>query len=163
MLEYIIGGALGLSIIFVVASYNKMVKLSNKVEEGYSSIDVALTKRYDLITNLTEVVKEYTKYESEILEKIVRERNMSYKDQMMDEVQSNLLALAEAYPNLKADLQYRKLMDAMTECEEYLQAARRFYNSNVSAYNTLIQQLPCSLFANRFGFTNKEFYRYEGE
>ena len=64
MLEYIIGGALGLSIIFVVASYNKMVKLSNKVAEGYSSIDVALTKRYDLITNLTEFVKGYTKYES---------------------------------------------------------------------------------------------------
>ncbi|MBR3694068.1 MAG: LemA family protein [Erysipelotrichales bacterium] len=150
-------------ILFLVVSYNNMVKLSNKVEEGYSSIDVALMKRYDLITNLTEVVKGYTKYESEILEKIVKERNMTNKDQMMDEVQSNILALAEAYPTLKADVQYRTLMEAMSECEEHLQAARRFYNSNVSAYNTCIQQLPCSLFANSFGFTNKEFYRYEGE
>lgn len=147
--------------ITIIVVHNKMVSLSVKVDEGYSSIDVALQKRYDLIRNLVEVVKGYTKYESELLASIVRERNLVHKDELLEAESRNLLAIAEDYPELKASSQYQHLMRAMADCEEHLQAARRFYNSNVSAYNTMIQQFPYNLVADSKGFEAKEFFKFE--
>lgn len=148
-------------LVVYIAIHNKMVALSVKVEEGYSSIDVALQKRYDLISNLTEVVKGYTKYESELFSSIVRERNLVRKDELLETESRNLFAIAEGYPDLKANTQYQRLMHAMSDCEEHLQAARRFYNSNVSAYNTMIQQFPYSIIANSMGFVAKEFFKFD--
>lgn len=149
------------SFVIYIGIHNKMVALSVKVDEGYSSIDVALQKRFDLISNLTEVVKGYTKYESELFSSIVKERNLVRKDELLENESRNLYAIAEGYPDLKASSQYQHLMRAMADCEEHLQAARRFYNSNVSAYNTMIQQFPYSMIASSKGFESKEFFKFD--
>lgn len=150
-------------ILSLISMYNRMVALNIKVDEGYSSIDVALQKRYDLISNLVEVVKGYTKYESETLVALVRERSIQRRNEMMNEEEAKLFAVAEGYPELKANEQYKKLMNAMADCEEHLQAARRFYNGNVRAFNTCIQQFPYNMVASSKGYEPREFFVFEEE
>ncbi|MGN0436059.1 MAG: LemA family protein [Wujia sp.] len=146
---------------------NGIKKLEIKVDEALSGIDVALTKRYDVLTKMVDVVKGYKEYEQETLQNIVelrkgmtmQERNSA--NQQMDTLAKQITLLAENYPNLKASENFAKLQEAITDVEEHLQASRRLYNSNVTAYNQRIIVFPNSLVAGSMGATKKEFFEAE--
>lgn len=148
-------------LISIIFYYNKVVKLNNQVLETDSGIDVALSKRANLIPNLVETVKGYAKHESETLEKIVAIRNLPRQEALTDTNNKidKILAIAESYPELKADQQFLNLQKNLTNTEEHLQAARRLYNSRVSEFNTTIQSFPGSLFANMLNYKSKEFFK----
>lgn len=136
--------------VFYISSYNSYIKKRNRVNESLSGIDVALSKRYIVISNLAEVVKVYVKHEQSIFETIAKLRNQTNSDlsEYNDKLNSSkqqLLALVESYPEIKADQHFLKLQGAMIDTEEHLQAARRLHNHNVQIYNTFIMQVPQNL------------------
>ena len=151
-------------LLYIVVKYNKLNKASIKVEEAFSGIDVALTKRYDVLTKMVEVVKGYTKYENETLTKVISIRSgMSLDEKVeanknMDESFNKINLAVENYPNLKADKNFQLLEKAVIDVEEHLQAARRLYNSNVSLYNQLIVVFPTNILAKFFKMSKKEFF-----
>ena len=148
---YVIFGIIVILIIYVISIYNKFIQVKNKVEEALSGIDVALARRYATLTNTVEVVKGYVKHEKEVLLKAVELRkNPTMKDRVMiDENQSEaitqIFALQESYPELKANQQFLALQDTIRDLEEHLAASRRMYNSNVSIYNNLVLSFPSNL------------------
>lgn len=154
-------------LIWWISAGNGIKKLDIKVDEALSGIDVALTKRYDVLTKMVDVVKGYKEYEQETLQSIVelrkgmtmQERNSA--NQQMDTLAKQITLLAENYPNLKASENFAKLQEAIADVEEHLQAARRLYNSNVTAYNQKIIVFPNSLVAGSIGATKKEFFEAE--
>ena len=167
-MELLVYGALiivATIVLYCISVHNQFVRVGNKVEEALSGIDVALAKRYSVLTNLVEVVKEYVKYENEMLVKIVEVRKYgSMKDRVdanenYEEVTERLIALKEAYPDLKANEQFLSLQDAIQDNEEHLAASRRMYNSNVSIYNDLVLSFPSSLIGNWMGASKKEYFR----
>ena len=168
-------GALGIGIIVVLgiiffifiwyfSTYNGIKTSDLKVTEALSGIDVALTKRYDVLTKMIDVVKGYTKYEQETIFKTVELRkNMTMKEKneanmLMEENMQKINVLAENYPDLKASENYKTLQKAIADVEEHLQASRRLYNANVSSYNQKIVTFPTSIIANNKGLTRKEFF-----
>lgn len=165
MQEFMIGFGvflivLGLYYIFV---YNRLQRLSNNVEEASSGIDIALTKRYDLISSLVEVVKGYSKHENEVFKQVAAIRNnlntaRDVANEQMDQAQGKLIALAESYPELKASDQYLNLQKNMTNVEEHLQASRRIYNRSVTEINDVIKQFPTNFIANNHNITSKELF-----
>ena len=158
-------------IVALVCAYIGLLNALNvakvKIDEASSDIDVALTKRYDVLTKMIDVVKGYTKYEQETIFKTIElRRNMSISEKneaskAMDENVAKIHELAENYPELKASENYNTLQKAIADVEEHLQAARRFYNANVSAYNQKLVTFPSSLVAGMNGFTKKEFFEAE--
>ncbi|HVE98597.1 MAG TPA: LemA family protein [Mycobacteriales bacterium] len=162
-------GVLGLLVIAVIASYNRFVRQRNLIEESWKQVDVELRRRYDLIPNLVETVKGYAAHERQVLEAVINARakatapSHSVSEQAADEAvltQSlrGLLAVAEAYPQLKADTQFSALQAQLGETEDRIAAGRRFYNSNVRAYNTRIEAFPSSLVASMFSFTKADYF-----
>lgn len=155
-------------ILFVVASYNSLVKLRNKVKDQFSQIDVQLKKRSDLIPNLVETVKGYAKHESETLENVMKARNTylssssaSDKVNASNELSgalSKLFALAEAYPELKANTNFENLQNQLKEVEEKISYARQFYNDSVLMYNNKVEMFPSNIFASMFGFKKESFF-----
>ncbi|OGN07271.1 MAG: hypothetical protein A2750_03060 [Candidatus Yanofskybacteria bacterium RIFCSPHIGHO2_01_FULL_45_42] len=160
---------LGLVVLWLVGMYNSLVVSRNRVKEAWSDIDVQLKRRYDLIPNLVETVKGYAAHESGVLEKVIRARAeaMGVKsvaqhaeaENMLSGALKNLFALAEAYPNLKASDNFVKLQDEVTDTEDKIQAARRFYNSNVMTLNNKVEGFPTNLMAGPFGFAKADFFQ----
>lgn len=154
-------------IITIISKYNKIVRLQNRVKRSESGIDVYLNQRFDLIPNLVECVKGYTKHEKELLENIVNQRTAYVQNKDLkkaSELNNNLnriIAVAENYPDLKASEQFLNLQNNLVKMESQLQAARRIYNTDVQRYNTTIQTVPNNIVAGIFGFKEKDFFQIE--
>ena len=165
---------LAVIVIAVVVMYNSLVTLSQRVKEAWADIDVQLKRRYDLIPNLVNTVKGSSNFESSTLEKVIEARSKAmgagtmaeHKDaeNQLTGALKSIFALAESYPDLKSNQNYLGLQNELSDTENKIQAARRFYNSNVMAYNTKIQTVPTNMIAKQFNFTEKEFFELaEGE
>lgn len=153
-----------LIIIWYIGVSNGIKTAALKVDESESGIDVALTKRYDVLTKMLDTVKGYQKHERAVLSELVELRTeMSMKEKQaandaMDKVSRDISVLAEGYPDLKASTNFVELQKAIVEVEEHLQAARRLYNSNVNAYNTKLVVFPSSIIANKMGAEKRELF-----
>ena len=153
---------------FVVTNYNGLVQLRNKVKDQFSQIDVQLKKRADLIPNLVETVKGYSKHESETLEKVIQARNTYLSAGTPDEKMKSsgeltqainkLFALAESYPDLKANTNFLDLQEQLKEVEDKISYARQFYNDAVLMYNNKIEMFPSNIIAGMFHFTKETFF-----
>ena len=161
-----------LVLVWAIANYNGLVRLRNLVRESWAQIDTELRRRYDLIPNLVDVVKGYAAHERQAFQIVVEARNRavastgSPASQARDEnalVGSvrQLWAVAEAYPQLQADQQFLRLQQELTNTEDRIQAARRFYNANVRDLNTRIEVFPSNLIAGLFAFKSEEFFEVE--
>ncbi len=154
-------------LIWFVSVSNRLNKAIVKIEEADSDIDVALTKRYDTLTKMVDVVKGYAKHEKEtIFEVINLRKGMSVQEKeeaskKMDAMQGQINVLAEAYPELKSSENYNTLQKAIAEVEEHLQASRRMFNANVSSFNQMIVTFPTSVVAGIKGLSKKEFFEAE--
>lgn len=154
-------------VIWYISTSNKLNRSVVKIDEALSGIDVALTKRYDVLTKMLEVVKAYAKYEKGTLSEVVNLRkDMSIKERndanrAMDDSFKKINIVVENYPELKASENYKTLQQSIADVEEHLQAARRLYNSNVSLYNQLLVSFPTSSIAKNKGMIKKEFFEAE--
>jgi LemA protein len=156
-----------------IAIYNRLVVLRNRVDNAWSQIDVQLRRRYDLIPNLVETVKGYASHESETFEKVTQARNMAVNAQtvgdqsaaenMLSSTLKSLFAVAEAYPELKANENFMMLQEELSGTEGKIAYARQFYNDSVMTYNTSIQTFPQNLLAGVFGFGEREYFEIELE
>lgn len=165
---YIVLGAVILIVLYVVATYNGLVRSRNLVKDQWSQIDVQLKRRFDLIPNLLETVKGYMKHESETLEKVIQARNSflvaETPEQEMNssndlsQALSKLFALSEAYPDLKANTNFMDLQNELTETEDKIASARQFYNDTVMQYNNKIEMFPSSIVAGMFKFIKEKFF-----
>ena len=158
-------------LLLIWSIYNRLVSARNIVHEAFSGIDVQLKKRFELIPNLVEAVKGYNSYEAQVLQELVNARSASggNVEEMSDNDASITGALrqfrvqVEAYPDLKANIQFLKLMDNLSAVENELAMARRYYNGAVRDLNTKIQLFPAVLFAGLFGFKSEAFYKVEDD
>jgi LemA protein len=154
--------------LFLMMSYNKLVGLKNRVLESWSGIDVQLKRRYDLIPNLVNTVKGYAAHESGTLEKVIQARNMAMNagsthdrieaENVLSGTLKSLFALAENYPDLKANASFLDLQNKLSEIEENLSNARRYYNALVRDNNTYVDSFPSNLVANAFKFEKFDFF-----
>ena len=165
---YIIIAIIVLIVIYILALYNSFVKLNNKVKEAFSTMDVYLKKRWDLIPNIVETVKGYTKHEKDTLKEVVELRNSTY-DKMSDEekIKTNeqlssginkIMALAEAYPDLKANKNFKDLSKQLTKVEDDIANSRKYYNGVVRIYNNKVEMFPSNIFAGLFGYKSKAMF-----
>lgn len=168
MLIYIILLIIILIIIYAFALYNKFVKLNNKVKEAFSTMDVYLKKRWDLIPNIVETVKGYAKHEKDTLEEVVELRNSTY-DKMSDDEKiktneqlssdiSKIMVLAEAYPDLKANENFKNLSKELSKVEDDIANSRKYYNGVVRIYNNKVEMFPSNIFARLFGYKSKSMF-----
>lgn len=166
--------ALGLLVLlafYAIAIYNKLVKLKNLVGEAWSGIDVQLKKRYDLIPNLVETVKGYAAHEKETFENLTRARAAAQQATTVEGQQAaekqlsgalmNLLAVAEQYPDLKANANFLELQATLRDVEGDIEKSRRYYNGNVREQNTLIESFPSNIIANLFSFVKSVMFELE--
>lgn len=168
-----LGAVVVAALLFAVSFYNSAVQLRIKVEEAWSDIDTFLKQRYDMIPNLVETVKGYMKHENKTFENIAKYRSAVANAGSMDErakadnalsgTLKTLFAVAENYPELKANENFMKLQEDLKGLEDSLQKSRRFYNATVKNYNTKIQLFPGNLLAGIFNFTKKEFFEVVGK
>ncbi len=153
--------------LWVIFAYNRLVRARSRSQEAWSDIDVQLKRRYDLIPNLVESVKGYMQHEASVFQNVTEARSRAMQatgsgkagaeDQLSGALKS-LFAIAENYPQLKANENFAKLQDELTDTEDKIQAARRFYNGNVRDLNTAIQTFPTNIMASSFGFKPMEFF-----
>lgn len=154
-------------VIWYISTSNKLNRCIVKIEEADSGIDVALTKRYDVLTKMMDVVKAYAKHEKETLFEVINLRKgMSLEEKNVENAKmtknlEKINLVAEAYPELKSSENYKTLQQSIVDVEEHLQAARRMYNSNVSIYNQMIVTFPASIVANSKSLTKKAFFEAE--
>ena len=170
ILIVLLGGA-GLLALVLVVLYNRLVRLRNMVREGWSGIDVQLKRRANLIPNLVETVKGYMGHERDLLEKVPALRSQSLQANSPGEQQqaaqalsgglARLFAVAENYPELKADRNFQNLQQQLADIEDQIQMARRYYNGCVRNYNTAIETFPGNLVAGRFAFGAADFFEIE--
>src|SRR3989344_8110776 len=171
---YWILGIAVLIILWVIFAYNRLVSLMYRAKEALSDIDVQLKRRHDLIPNLVETVKGYMQHERQVFENVTTARakaisgsgSLNEKAKAEDALSINLktlFAVAENYPDLKANANFLDLQRELADTENKIQAARRFYNSTVMDYNTMIQSFPSNFLAGAFGFTAREFFDLEEE
>lgn len=166
----VLGLAAAVSVAAVVI-YNKLVRLRNTVESSWSDIDVHLKKRYDLVPNLVETVKGYATHERTVLENVTAARSQAMQagspeekaaaENMFRSTLKTLFAVAEAYPDLKANANFTQLQSQLRDIEDNIEYARRYYNAVVRDYNTLTESFPSNLVASRFGFHKREFFELE--
>ena len=153
---------------FIASTYNSLVQLRNRVKDQWSQIDVQLKRRFDLIPNLVETVKGYAKHESETLENVVKARN-SYvsaettedamkADGELTKAVSKLFALAESYPDLKANTNFMQMQEELSQTEDKVAHARQFYNDTVLQYNNKVQMFPSNIIAGMFNFKAETFF-----
>jgi LemA protein len=164
-------GIIVLIVLWAVFAYNRFVTLINRVKEAWSDIDVQLKRRYDLIPNLVETVKGYATHEREAFENVTKARAQSMQagtpgakaqaENMLSGALKSLFAVAEAYPDLKANQNFLGLQTELSDTENKIQAARRFYNGNVRDLNTSIETFPSNFIANMFKFEPREFFELE--
>jgi LemA protein len=167
---WIIIGVIVLAVLWIVMVYNGLVAMRQRVNQAFADIDVQMKQRHDLVPNLVETVKGYASHERGTLEAVVQARNAAVTAQsggvaaqaaaenVLSGALRQLFALSEAYPNLKANTNFQQLQSELTDIENKLAAARRFFNNAVQEYNTGIQQFPAVLLAGSLGFTQKEFF-----
>jgi len=173
MVLWIILGVIILLVLWIVGMYNGFVKARIKIDNSWSDINVYLKKRFDLIPNLVNTVKGYAAHESQTFEKVVQARNAAaavppgdvqataQANQALNGALRGLLAVAENYPELKANQNFLELQQALQNIETDLGNARRYYNATVRDYNTSIQQFPGMIIANSTGFKPREFFELE--
>lgn len=155
-------------IFWLIAIFNGLVKRSNQVSEAWADIDVQLKRRYDLIPNLVESVKGYATHEKELFEKVTVARNQAMgaknaqekaaAENALTDTLKSLFAVAEAYPDLKANQNFLELQRELTDTEDKIQASRRFYNGNVRDYNIAIELFPARFFVGLLGFKKKDLF-----
>ena len=165
---WIVIGVIVVIALFLIVIYNRLVTLRQTVNQSWSDITVQLKQRHDLVPNLVETVKGYAAHERGTLDAVVKARNAAVSasspeaqaqaEGMLSGALRQLFALSEAYPDLKANQNFLRLQADLSDIENKIAAARRFFNNAVQEYNTGIQQLPAALFAGMFGFTRKEFF-----
>lgn len=162
-----------LVLLSIIAMYNGLIANKNQVDEAWSDIDVQLKRRYDLIPNLVETVKGYAKHEKEAFENVTKARSAAMgaqgpeakeetENQLTGALKS-LFAVSEAYPDLKANENFRALQEELTDTENKIQAARRFYNSTVRDFNIKVQVFPINIFASILGFGNRAFFELSAD
>ena len=165
---YLILGLVVLVVLWVVFAYNRLVTLSYRAKEALSDIDVQLKRRYDLIPNVVETVKGYATHEKTAFENVTAARSAAMGAQtpqqhakaenMLTGALKSLFAVSEAYPDLKANVNFLDLQRELADTENKIQAARRFYNGNVRDFNITLQSFPSNAVAGMFGFAAKEFF-----
>jgi len=163
----------GIFFFLVIGGYNGLVILKNRAKEAWADIDVQLKRRYDLIPNLMETVKGYAGHESSVFEKVTEARSAAMgattpedkiqKENALSQSLKSLFAVAESYPDLKASANFIELQRELTDTEDKIQAARRFYNGNVRDLNTKIEVFPTNIVANIFGFKQMALFEIAGE
>lgn len=159
-------------VLWLIATYNGLIRLKNRVDEAWSDIDVQLKRRYDLIPNLVETVKGYATHERELFEKVTEARTRAMNagtthdkaeaENMLSGTLKSLFAVSENYPDLKANTNFLELQRELSDTENKIQASRRFYNGNVMEYNTKIQVFPTNMFAGMLNFAKREFFEIDG-
>ncbi|WP_326985061.1 LemA family protein [Chryseobacterium sp. MYb264] len=158
-------------LLYGVSVYNKLVRLRNLVQEGWSSIDVMLKKRHDLIPNLVETVKGYATHEKETLENVTRARNLALgansveakeaAEKNLNQAMMNLFAVAEQYPDLKANANFQQLQAELTSIENDIEKSRRYYNGTVRENNTAVESFPSNIIANMYKFEKSPFFELQ--
>ena len=171
----IVAAVFFIAVLYLIFTYNGLVSLRNRVKEAWSDIQVQMKRRYDLIPNLVETVKGYASHESGTLEKVIQARNMAMANNGTPEEQAksenilsgtlkSLFALSENYPDLKANQNFLKLQEELTDTENKIKAARRYYNGNVLALNNKVEMFPTNIISSMFGFKKAVFFELdEGE
>ena len=165
---YIIIAIVVILLLLVFSTYNSLVKLNNRVEEAFSTMDVYLKKRWDLIPNIVETIKGYVKHEQETLEEVINLRNNSYdkmnaddtiavNNKMSQEI-SKLMAIVESYPDLKASENFKDLSNQLTKVEEDIANARKYYNGTVRNFNDKVQMFPSNIIAKILGYKTKNMF-----
>ena len=162
---------LAVLVLWVIFAYNGFVRLINRAKEAWADIDVQLKRRYDLIPNLVNTVKGYATHESSAFENVTKARSLAMgagnieekgkAENMLTGALKSIFALAEAYPDLKANQNFLKLQDELADTENKIQASRRFYNTNVRDLNTKIESFPNNVIAGVFKFSTMEFFQLE--
>lgn len=170
---WIVLGIVVLLIIIIVGIYNRLVALNVRTDEALSDIDVQLKRRADLIPNLVDTVKGYVKHEKDVLENVTKARSemLSAKsapdklkaDNALEGALKSIFAVAEAYPDLKANQNFMQLQGDLTDTEDKIQAARRFYNTNVRELNIAIQVFPNNIFAGMLGYKKRDLFELENK
>jgi len=155
-------------IMWIIGTYNGLITLKNRVDEAWSDIDVQLKRRYDLIPNLLNTVKGYASHEKEVFEKVTQARTMAMNagtaeakagaENMLSGALKSLFAVAEAYPDLKANQNFLELQRELTDTEDKIQASRRFYNGNARDFNIKIEIFPSNIVAGMLHFTKRDFF-----
>jgi len=172
-LLWVIVGLVAIVVIWLIGIYNGLIRLRNRTDEAWSDIDVQLKRRYNLIPNLINTVKGYAKHEREVLEKVTKARTMAMGAQnpeekgqaenMLSGALKTLFAVAENYPDLKANQNFLELQRELSDTENKIQAARRFYNGNVRDFNIKIESFPNNMVAGTLGFQKFNFFELEEE
>ena len=173
MVLWVVIVVIAILIIWFIVIFNGIVTLRNRTQESWSDIDVQLKRRHDLIPNLIETVKGYAKHEKELFEKVTQARadainakgaaEVSDKENALTGALKSVFAVAENYPDLKATENFQKLQDELTDTENKIEAARRFYNSNVRDFNIKIQVFPNNIFAGIMSAKSFELFQAAGE
>jgi len=168
VVTWIVIGAIVLLVLWIIMIYNQLVAMRQRVGQAFADVDVQLKLRHDLIPNLVETVKGYAAHERGTLEAVVQARNAAVAAQgpaqqaaaenMLTGALRQMFALAEAYPDLKANQNFQQLQAELSDVENKIAAARRFFNNSVQEYNTGIQQFPAALFAATLGFSQRTFF-----
>jgi LemA protein len=170
---WILLGVVALVLVFAVLGYNRLVRLRNEADTGWSNIDVQLQRRGDLIPNLVEAVRGYAAHERAVFEEVTKARAALLQagtpgaageaNDILSAALGRLFAVAEAYPELQASENFLRLQEDLTDTEDKISAARRYYNSTVMHFNTAIQSIPWVFVARPLGFHAKEFFSAEGD
>lgn len=172
MVMYIIIGVVIVLFLLVLVTYNSLIQLRNKVKEAFSTMDVYLKKRYDLIPNLVDIVKGYAKHETDTLQEVTKMRVNAQKGDLNTAIDSevkigdalqSLLVVVEKYPDLKANTNFLDLQERLSKMEEEIAFSRRYYNGSVREYNNKCQMFPFNLIAGVFGFKALPMYQVESE
>ena len=173
MVLWIVIGVVAVVLVWLVFTYNRLIRLRNESEQGYSSIDIQLKRRADLIPNLVETVKAYAAHERAVFDDVTEARARTLAagsvgdavaaEQQMRGALGRLFAVAEAYPQLRASENFQQLQEELSDTEDKIAATRRYYNNVVRRFNTAQQTLPTSLLAGPLGFRPREFFELEDE
>ncbi len=163
-----VGAALALIALWFIGSYNGFIRLRNKCDEAFATMDVYLKKRYDMIPNLVEIVKQYAAHERQTLENVIKARNMaisaqgleerSQSENMLSGTLRSLFALSESYPQLKADSSFLELQNKLTGVENDIAQSRKYYNAVVKSFNIKVESFPSNLIAGMMNFRKYPFF-----
>ena len=161
----------GIIVLWIIFTFNRLITLKNRAKEAWADIDVQLKRRYNLIPNLVETVKGYASHERELFEKVTEARTRAMAattikekgkaENFLSSTLKSLFAVAENYPNLRASENFLELQRELTDTEDKIQAARRFYNTNVRDLNIKIESFPANIIANLFRFAKMDFFEIE--